>query len=110
MKASAEDGQGFVSQAGFVALGGFDEGRETRDSPYSSADRPHTNHAGFVNVSCANKEFVESFAWTPRTPKSVEKRRRYARLKFGFLVRERVREFEREKGLLAEFNEGNDLL
>ncbi|KAD4385773.1 hypothetical protein E3N88_25942 [Mikania micrantha] len=27
---------------------------------------------------------VESYSWAPRTPKSVEKRRRYARLKVGF--------------------------
>ena len=38
-------------------------------------------------------EDVESYAWTPRTPKSVEKRRRYARLKFGFLEREGRRKF-----------------
>ncbi|KAD2393254.1 hypothetical protein E3N88_40231 [Mikania micrantha] len=41
---------------------------------------------------------VESYAWTPRTTNSVEKRVRYERLKFGFLERERVDELvERER-------------
>ncbi|KAD1755266.1 hypothetical protein E3N88_42341 [Mikania micrantha] len=37
-----------------------------------------------VRLKWSHAEFVESFAWTPRTPKSVKKRVRYARLKSFF--------------------------
>ncbi|KAD6454513.1 hypothetical protein E3N88_09219 [Mikania micrantha] len=53
---------------------------------------------------------VESFAWTPRTPNSVEKRKSYARLMLGFSRERLENEFGRERESLAAFNEENGLL
>ncbi|KAD3066908.1 hypothetical protein E3N88_34788 [Mikania micrantha] len=58
----------------------------------------------------AEQENVEGYAWTPKTPKSVEKRRSYARLMLGFSRERLENEFGRERESLAAFNEENGLL
>ncbi|KAD4180255.1 hypothetical protein E3N88_28846 [Mikania micrantha] len=73
----------------------------------------HIENPNFVNIQAAIPrlwpaknsdslyfcvEDVESYAWTPRTPKSVEKRASYEHLKFGFLEREGRRVSSERKG------------